>query len=173
MLAAACSKAEQSSSTSDQTPGPLGSPSAQTPATTDSSQTQAALPDGRSFGYIKTMSASNRTLSFDLAQFLEGDAADRAAAEDGAIAPGEQVENDYYIRNQNPRLRTLTYTPDVRIRVVGDPPDLVDGELSAFVDSFSQDNVEFGPGRYRGSHTQYWLTVQGGVVTKIEELYLP
>jgi hypothetical protein len=144
-------------------------------ATSASPAVVVELPDGRSFGYIRSVDAGLRTLQFDLADFLEGDAADRAAVEDGVVDPGQHVENDYYIRNVNKRLRTLPYPADVSIRVVGDPPDLVDGTLDDFIAGFANDEVvPFGGGpTYRGSHTQYWLTVKGGAVSMIEELYLP
>ena len=53
------------------------------------------------------------TITFDLIQFFTGEAATKAAAEDGQGSP---APNDYYIRNVNPRLRTLPVRADAPIR---------------------------------------------------------
>ena len=52
------------------------------------------LPDGRHFGYIQTIDvmSPSATLTVDTAEFLTGDEANRAAAEDGAIEEGERRE---------------------------------------------------------------------------------
>ena len=69
---------------------------------------QAAEPtdmeNGRHPVVVKQVSVSGRTVTFDLVQWFSGDAATKAAAEDGEESP---PPNDYYIRNVNPRLRTL------------------------------------------------------------------
>lgn len=51
----------------------------------------------------------------DYAQWLTGDEANQAAIEDGEIPEGETVPNDYYIRNQNPQLRTLALADNVSV----------------------------------------------------------
>ncbi len=132
------------------------------------------LADGRRFGYIDTIDLTARTLTFDVAEFLEGDAADRAAADAGAIEPGEQIENDYFIVNPDEDYATLGFSEDVEIRIVGDPPDLVDGELEPFAAAFARkpEDIDYAA-KYRGTTTQYWLTITGGTVVKIDELYLP
>ena len=151
---------------------PDASVSAAVPSASASSD---ALPDGRSFGYIRSIDGPRRTISFDLAEFLQGDEADEAFREDNGMSGDEEVENDYYIRNQNTRLRTLHLADDVAIRVVGDPPDTVAGTYDDFVDGFASDEVApFGGGpTYRGSHVPYWLNVADGEVVQIEEQYVP
>ena len=52
----------------------------------------------------KTVDPGQQTITFDLIQFFTGEAATKAAAEDGQESP---PPNDYYIRNVNSRLRTL------------------------------------------------------------------
>ena len=99
------------------TPAPLtAAPEASgSPATTAASRSPAAeLPDGRSFGFIKSVDEGARTI-VDLAQWLEGDAADEAYREDTGLSGDEEVENDYYIRNDNTRLRTLHLTSNAKI----------------------------------------------------------
>lgn len=108
---------------------------------------------------------------FDLAEFLSGDAANQAAIEDGAIQPGENAPNDYYIRNRNPRLRDVALSQGVQIILVNWAnccDTTVNGVLADFAASFTTpDDV------YHGAQSPYWLTVEGGFVTKIEEQYLP
>jgi hypothetical protein len=54
-------------------------------------------------------------MTFDLAYFLTGDAANQAAAEHGDETP---VPNDYYIVNDNPLLRTTPISPSVEIDAI-------------------------------------------------------
>lgn len=146
-------------------------------ATVSASATEASLPDGRSFGFIRSVDEDARTFAFDLAQWLEGEEADEAYREDNGLSGDEEVENDYYIRNENTRLRTLHLASDAKVRVVGDPPDTVEGEWSAFAAAFDSDEVqafdEDGRASYRGANGRYWVTVSDGEVTLIEEQYVP
>jgi len=182
LLAAACSNGGESAQGSTTppppttaSPSPSSSPSSsESPSPTTSSPTPSptpALEDGRHFGYIKSIDFGSQTLVFDLAYFLTGDEANQAAMEHGDEVP---VPNDYYIVNDNPKLRTLQVAPDVKIQVIdwGNCCDLVPGEIQPFVDAFSTNHHKWDD-MYKGSETQYWLTVQGGAVTKIEEQYLP
>ena len=52
------------------------------------------------FGYLKSLTkkGSSYELRFDPALFLSGQTANAAAAEDGAVKPGEPVPNDYYAK---------------------------------------------------------------------------
>jgi hypothetical protein len=84
-----------------------------TPATTAAPPSTAATPTtsepvvlagGRHPVYLKTVAPDRPTITFDLIQFFTGEAATKAAAEDGEESP---PPNDYYIRNVNSRLRTL------------------------------------------------------------------
>jgi len=80
------------------------------PATTE----QAVLEDGRHPVFVKTVDPGRRTVTFDLIQWFTGEAATKAAAEDGKESP---PPNDYYIRNVNSRLRTLPVAADAPITV--------------------------------------------------------
>lgn len=167
LVLGACSSVERSSSGADATPAP-----AARPVTASPEQAQATLDDGRHFGYIKAVDPSSDSLVFDLAEFLTDDDADRAAAEDGVIQPGEHVDNDYYIRNKNTKLRTISYGAEVGVRVVNWPDccESIDGDIEAFA-------AAFRPGGetdlYHGPSSQYWLTVSDGRILEIEEQYLP
>jgi hypothetical protein len=72
------------------------------------------LEDGRHFGFIRSvdLNTSPKTISFDLAYRLDGEEANQAAAERGYPTP---VDNDYFVVNDNPKLRTVTLSPDAEI----------------------------------------------------------
>jgi len=69
------------------------------------------------FGYVKSVTPKGKAyeLRFDPALWLQGRTANVAAAEDGAIKPGQAVPNDYWIRNPDRRL--LTYELPVNAHV--------------------------------------------------------
>lgn len=131
------------------------------------------MEDGEHFVFIRSVDESGRVVTFDLAQFFTGEQAQQAAEEDGAVQPGEPVPNDYYIRNVNDRLRDLSFRRNVRLRIVDweDCCDLVPGDLEPFADAFDPDADTSGA--YRGPESPYFLTVRRGVVTEIEEVFLP
>ena len=142
--------------------------------------TQPAPPPGPSsaehFGYIRSVSTAGpaATLAFDEAQFLTGDAAQKAAEEDGAVEAGESVPNDYYVRNPDKTTRTLRIANDAKI--TAKRCQLCrhgrDGQLGAFLASFmKQDRTYATP--YRGKYSQYWLTIEHDEVVAVDEQYVP
>jgi hypothetical protein len=165
-------------STTQQDPpsvAPLGSPvAAPSGSSTPAATTAPLLAEGRNFGYIKRIDLRSdpRTIEFDLAEFLTGPDADRAAAEDGFIEPGEHADNDYYVRNRNKRLRSVPLGPQVTVKIVNWPSccELTAGELAALAAAFESGGAD---DRYHGPSSGYWLTVRDGVVVGIEEQYVP
>ena len=108
---------------------------------------------------------------FDLAYLLTGDEANEEAAERGEETP---VPNDYFIVNDNPRLRRLPVAPGLQIILIDwtnccDTMFRADPQL--FEESF--DHTKFPPGNYKGKFSAYWLTAKDGTVTMIEEMYFP
>jgi hypothetical protein len=158
------------------TASPSGEPSETTSpeptATTSPTATPSAeLEDGRHFGYIESIDPASGSMVWDLAYFLTGDEANEAAEAHGDEVP---VPNDYYIVNDNPKLRTLTLAPAVELSVIdwGNCCDPVRGELQPFAEAFDT-NQHAWDAMYQGAESQYWVTVDGGVVVAIEEQYLP
>jgi hypothetical protein len=134
----------------------------------------SALADGRYFGYIRWI--GEPTIAFDRAQFLMGEAANEAAAADDAIEYGETVPNDYYIRNRDRRVVELAVADDVRVTAVRCPSSCTDGvpgDYDALVASFSMPGEKSLMDDYRGAKGHYWVTVDHGKVTAIDEMYLP
>jgi hypothetical protein len=135
-----------------------------------------ALDDGRHFGFISAVDLDARTVTFDLAQWLSGEEANAAAEADGAIEPGEGVPNDYYIVNDNPRLRVVPLSFDVGVLLVDWPNccESVGATLDDVVAAIDADGEITAAGfRYYPGETGYWLTIDGGEIVSIEEQYRP
>ena len=143
-------------------------------------QTQPSPPPGPSsaehFGYIRSVSTAGpaATLAFDEAQFLTGLAAQKAAEEDGVVAPGESVPNDYYIRNRDQTTQTLRIANGASITAKRCPlcRHGRDGQLGPFLASFMKGRQTFAD-PYRGKYSLYWLTIRDGEVAAIDEQYVP
>ena len=124
------------------------------------------LAGGRHPVYLKTVDPERRTITFDLVQFFTDDAAATAAAEDGQESP---PPNDYYIRNVNSRLRTLPVAADAPITA---------NTLTAQSSGSATKNVPLTldelAGYFPASDADpFWITVDGGQVTRIAQQYLP
>jgi hypothetical protein len=134
----------------------------------------AALEDGRHFGYVRSVDTEAGTIGFDLAYFLSGKEADRAYQE--ATGDTGHVPNDHFVVNDNPMLRTLALAPDVHLRLLDWNhccETFFDGDLSLFGQAIlEQADVTDGDLIYRGQ-SQWWITIENGVVTEIEEQYAP
>lgn len=120
------------------------------------------LPDGEWFGYV--VGAAPGVVDFDLACWFSGDAADLAAAEDGEESP---VPNDYYIRNENPGLRTVAVAAEVEVLAmanVGDPATEAPMAYSDWLASRVDD---------ADVPMDVWIVVEDGEVVSITEQYRP
>ena len=116
------------------------------------------LADGRHFGYL---AGDGSVASFDRAEFLTGATADAAAAEDGVIPPGGEIENDYYVRNSDERAVPVELRDDTVVQVVDCDAGcgLAVGTAAALLE--------------RPAPTPVFLTVRDGVVVDVTEQYLP
>jgi len=132
------------------------------------------LEDGRHFGFIRSVDVAGRTISFDLAFWLSGEEANQAYQE--ATGNTGPVPNDHFVVNDNPELRSLPLAPDLRLRLLDWNhccDTFFDGDLALFAQAIAtQGDVVDGHVRY-GGQSQWWITVEGGVVTEIEEQYAP
>jgi hypothetical protein len=146
--------------------------------------------DGRYFGYVRAADAEAQpqTISFDVAQFFFGNDVQKAAEEDGAVAPGEAVANDHYQRNPKRDVRLLRVAPDVQ--VTGGPP------ASFLLTQVSRETLKKcsvqPPGACVLSSSEFfaaakqlkeyaagypgipvWVTIADGRVVRIDEQYFP
>ncbi len=143
-------------------------------ATPTASEEPSATPTSKTtvvvqFTFIRQVIQSPGTprLLADYAQMLTGDEAAAAATAHGNESP---PPNDYYIVNDNPRLRRLDVDPDAEVRLTTKTNGTVEVggyaiTLSQFADIFaSTQAVRDAP---------FWLTITADVVTGIKEQYLP
>jgi hypothetical protein len=124
------------------------------------------LADGRHPVYLKTVDPDRPTITFDLIQFFTGEAATKAAAEDGEESP---PPNDYYIRNVNSRLRTLPVRSDAPITVnvlAAQSTGSSTKDVSVTVDELASYFPNSGT-------APFWITVEQGQVARIAQQFLP
>jgi hypothetical protein len=87
---------------------------------TESEPVAAPRCDGKEFGHIRSLEREgNRyVLRFDPAWFTSGVTANTAAAEDGAVEPGQPVPNDNYVVDESHRLLTYLVPPTAHVTVL-------------------------------------------------------
>jgi hypothetical protein len=132
---------------------------------------------------------SGHELTIDYAFFLGGMEANLAAEAAGEIGPGEGVPNDYFILNENPRLRTFPLASGVEPHLVGyregieaipvNPAlwlELVTEARRCMAEDWPDDCGPLGgeDWSWMGSGwLPYWIQLDGDTVIRIEEQYLP
>jgi len=126
----------------------------------------------KEFGFIKKVYSNNgkNYLTIDYAQWLNGAAADKAAIADGKIPKGEHVDNGYYIRNNNPKLRTFEVDSNTNItmktyKTKGNNPKNI--TFSQFKAIYLKNNTEVA------TYTPFWVELKGSTITSIEEQFIP
>jgi hypothetical protein len=121
---------------------------------------QGELGDGRWFGFVPATTSG--TVEFDLACWFTGDAATRAAAEDGEESP----PNNYYVRNVNETTRTLDVAADASVvwyPLGGDPTSEETTTYPDWLQGVEERGFMFG----------VWLEVDDGAVVSIHEQWVP
>ena len=129
------------------------------------------LDDGHHPVFLTGIDVAAGTVEFDLIQFLTGDEATAAYVEDHPDDPGGPP-NDYYIVNDNPRLRRLPVAENVEVTVLdwegGFQPQVI-----AFADMPAQLAADLVPDDDRIWPNPFWLTVNDDTIIAIEEQYIP
>lgn len=129
LLVASLAVAGCARSQPDQSASPTSQPSVTAPPVAEApvpggtpKGNPVVLVDGHHTVYLKAVDTGRRTIRFDLIQFYGGDDAFREAAKDHPEASLDElrkwVPNDFYIRNVNPRLRTLSVRSDAAVTVI-------------------------------------------------------
>jgi hypothetical protein len=118
------------------------------------------LTDGRYNAYVRKVDPDRDLIVVDLVQVFTGDAAVRAALEDGMDGSAAEVR-DTYVRNQNDRLRTLEMAGGVRLNLIGSCEST--GQEALFTKLIK--DATYGQGQL----FYYTLGVQGGMVQRIDE----
>jgi hypothetical protein len=126
------------------------------------------------FGYIKSLTRKGNgfEMRFDPAWFLSGVTANTAAAEDGAVAPGEPVPNDNYVVDEGHRLLTYRVAPSAHVTVLtrgvtGSP--ITVAELAQLVNGKNP----FGRPLFEPLRTGFWILVNIDTVRSLDQQYRP
>lgn len=139
---------------------------------------EIAAPEQRAeFGYVESLTRKGGgfEMRFDPAWFLSGVTANTAAAEDGAVEPGEPVPNDNYVLDEDHRLLTYEIPADAQVTVLtnqGDPAQLgatpiTVSELAQILDGTSNLSL------FEPVTTGFWIVVDVDTVRSLDQQYRP
>jgi hypothetical protein len=111
----------------------------------------------------------------DPAEFLTGTTANRAAADDGVIAPGDAVPNDNYVRSESHRLLTYLVKPGAHVTVVTNSAStgiratpVTVAELARIVRGGNpQHRALFEP------KNGFWLRIASDTILALDQQYTP
>jgi hypothetical protein len=117
------------------------------------------LPEGVTPAYITEVDSANDRIVVDVVQVFHDDEAVKAAIADGK-SPKEAKYLIGWIRNENPRLRTVPLAGNLDVKLMG---SCEDSENRAAVLKRLADHAKRKGGYY------FDLTVAGGQVTRIQE----
>ena len=129
------------------------------------------------FGHIRALvrKGSRYELRFDPAEHLGGVTANRAAAADGVISPGESVPNDYYVVDESHRLYTYLVPAGVPVTIVtnGLPGGLRStrvtvAELAAILKGGRPRQLRVMERRF-----PFWIRIATDTVRSIDQQYQP
>jgi len=121
------------------------------------------LPDGIWFGFVTSVTTT--AYSFDLACFWTGQ-----AAVDHATANGDEAF-DFYIGNDNPTLRTVTFDPAGTAYWIDASASDLTPQPIPMPDWPSNTGSHYVP--CPGQSCAVWVYINGGVATELVEQYLP
>ena len=126
------------------------------------------------FGYIKSLTAKGDgfQLRFDPALFLTGETANVAAAEDGAVEPGEPVPNDNYVINEGHRLLTYKVSANARVTVLVDSPDGKPISVAQLAQLVAGKNPLPKP-LFEPLQTGFWIRIKIDTVRALDQQYHP
>jgi hypothetical protein len=145
------------------------------------SSAETRLSNGhiKAMGYIDTVYVTDgkRYISIDYAEYLTGPAADAAAVAAGEIQPGEHVEDDYWIQNDNPQKRVFEASGSVAITT------------STWINTFAWNEIMDHPvtwAQFRSfwsaappadaihlHRSPWWIERDGMLVVRIDEQFQP
>lgn len=164
---------------SEETAAPPESACTTCGAAANQEEAEGFLPPATSeknMGYIKKIYAKNgkNYLDIDYIQWLYGQEAEKAMREDGRCPKSGEciVYDDYYIRNQNPLIRTFEIAPDVAIKMQtfnSENEGLVAGRaisLETLKSALNSDKQHY-------QYVPFILELSNQQIYKITEQYIP
>jgi hypothetical protein len=126
------------------------------------------------FGHIKSLRPKGGPfeMRFDPMWFLSGETANVAAAEDGAVEPGQPVPNDNYRLDEGHRLLTYIVPANAQVTVLakgvsGTPISVA--QLSQIVDGKNP----LGKPLFEPITTGFWILVNIDTVRSLDQQYQP
>jgi hypothetical protein len=125
------------------------------------------------FGYIESLArdGARYRMRFDPALMLSGETANVAAAEDGAVEPGDPVPNDNYVINEDKRLLTYSVAPDARVTVLKSGVQGSRVTVEQLARLVSGHNAPFKP--WEPLTTGFWIVVNIDTVRALDQQYRP
>jgi hypothetical protein len=132
----------------------------------------ATLADGRYFVRLNDLEggeAGPPAVRYDLAYFLTGAAADQAAKDRGLETP---VPDGYFIVNDSHQLRVAPLADPLGVKYIpeGDCCQPVKAHNAAFLGWLSDTQQSDFPPK---ATSWWWITIDGGQVTKVEQQFVP
>ena len=124
------------------------------------------------FGYITslTRAGTHYEMRFDPAWFLTGITANAAAAEDGAVEPGQPVPNDNYVLDEGHRLLTYAVPATAHVTVLTNPGQITATRVTvaqlADIVNGQSDLKLFEP-----IDTGFWIAVTADSVRSLDQQY--
>jgi len=122
------------------------------------------LPNGIWFGVLKTVDAAAGTIGLDLACWFSGTS---AQAITGSTGP---VDNDHYVRNQNPRIYTLPAVPNVAVVPLA---QAANGEFTGGPGAAASGLSRAQPLLADQSNHYVWVEITDGLVTVVQAQFSP
>jgi hypothetical protein len=124
------------------------------------------------FGHIKSLETKGGgfVMRFDPEWFLSGSTANAAAAEDGAVQPGQPVPNDNYRVDEGHRLFTYKVPTDAHVTVITKAPTgtpITVSQLAAIVNGTSKLKL------FEPLESGVWIVVHDDTVRSIDQQYQP
>ncbi|MGH3073060.1 MAG: hypothetical protein ACRDNB_12445 [Gaiellaceae bacterium] len=123
------------------------------------------------FGYIDSLAreGAGYELRFDPAQFLSGETANVAAAEDGKVEPGEPVPNDNYVVDEGKRLFTFLVPADAEVTVLTKSPEGTPVSVAELAEIVAGEHAPL----WEPIATGFWIRYRIDTVSSIEQQYRP
>jgi hypothetical protein len=157
----------------------LTSPAAPAEAAEPSAAAANPCQGNRLFGHIESLAGrgDHYVLRFDPAWFLSGETANTAAAEDGAVEPGQPVPNDNYVVEEGHRALTYLVPRTTHVTVLAKGGALDSGGFAS--KSISVDELarlvkgEKPVELFEPLESGIWLRVHIDTACSLEQQYRP
>ena len=124
------------------------------------------------YGHAKSLvrKGGHWELRVDPAEFLSGLTAQRAAAEDGAIRPGEPVPNDFYTRDESHLLLTFRVPNGTHVTVMTRGPKATLISVPELARALAGKKT---PHRLWEPQAGFWIRVAGDTARALDQQYMP